>query len=156
MQRHLIWTLLSLSLASCSSTIELQSEPRDLPILAHREERQDSRVDPIAQPERRQHEVELSASNDAFWLKYQTPIREADGMLAVRLFGNEEDAYIGNVNFQRTGAPMPELPLTLGLGISGYAGTIDVPDENFTAVAILGSAQYELTTHMPTRGFARR
>ncbi len=69
--------------------------------------------------------------------------------LAFSLFYNEESDFIGQVSLLQMRQASEETPLTFGVGVKGYLGQLDDPDEDVVAVAIGGEIRYTIAGSMP-------
>ncbi|MEE8364922.1 MAG: hypothetical protein V3R76_03975 [Gammaproteobacteria bacterium] len=69
--------------------------------------------------------------------------------LGFSLFYNERDDVLGQVSLMQVRPASAQTPLTLGVGVKGYVGKIDSPDQNVLALAIGGEIRYTLPGTMP-------
>jgi hypothetical protein len=69
--------------------------------------------------------------------------------LGFSLFYNEADDVLGQVSLMQVRPASAQTPLTLGVGVKGYVGKIDTPDQNVLALAIGGEIRYTLPGTMP-------
>ena len=69
--------------------------------------------------------------------------------MSFSLFYNEESDFIGQVGLLQMRQASEENPLTFGVGVKGYLGQLDDPDEDVFAVAIGGEVRYTIAGSMP-------
>ncbi len=69
--------------------------------------------------------------------------------LGFGLFYNNADDYVGQLSLMQRRQPSQQTPLTLGVGVRMYAGSIDTPDKGIFAVAIGGEVRYTIPGTMP-------
>ena len=69
--------------------------------------------------------------------------------LSLGLFYNEDDDYIFQAGLLQMRQASEENPLTFGVGVKGYLGQLDDPDEDVFAFAIGGRIQYTIPGTMP-------
>ncbi len=69
--------------------------------------------------------------------------------LALGLFYNEDDDIIGQASLLQMRQASQENPLTFGVGVKGYLGMLDDPDEDVFAFAIGGQLRYTIAGTMP-------
>ena len=75
--------------------------------------------------------------------------------LALGFFFNEADDFIAQASIMQMRQASEETPLTFGVGIKGYLGHLDDPDEDVLAFAIGGEARYTIPGTMPMALYAR-
>ena len=75
--------------------------------------------------------------------------------LALGFFFNEDDDFIVDASLLQMRQASEETPLTFGVGIKGYLGHLDDPDEDVLAFAIGGEARYTIPGTMPMAIYAR-
>ena len=69
--------------------------------------------------------------------------------LALGLFYNEESDFILQASLLQMRQASQENPLTFGVGVKGYLGVLDDPDEDVFAFAIGGQLRYTIAGTMP-------
>ena len=69
--------------------------------------------------------------------------------LALGLFYNEDDDIIFQASLLQMRQASEENPLTFGVGVKSYFGTLDDPDEDVFAFAIGGQLRYTIAGTMP-------
>ena len=69
--------------------------------------------------------------------------------LALGLFYNEDSDFILQASLLQMRQASEENPLTFGVGVKGYLGTLDDPDEDVFAFAIGGQVRYTIAGTMP-------
>ena len=69
--------------------------------------------------------------------------------LAFGLFYNEDDDFIGQVGLLQMRQASEENPLTFGVGVKGYLGTLDDVDQDVLAFGIGGEIRYTIPGTMP-------
>lgn len=69
--------------------------------------------------------------------------------LGFGLFYNNEDDYVGQLSLMQRRQPSQQTPLTLGVGVRMYGGSIDIPDKGIFAIAIGGEIRYTFPGTMP-------
>ena len=75
--------------------------------------------------------------------------------LALGLFYNDESDLIGQASLMQMRQASEETPLTFGVGVKGYLGYLDDPDEEVLALAIGGEVRYTIPGTMPMALYAR-
>ena len=75
--------------------------------------------------------------------------------LAVGFFFNEEDDFVAQASLLQMRQASEDMPLTFGVGIKGYLGQLDEPDEDVFAFAIGGEGRYTIPGAMPMAIYAR-
>jgi len=75
--------------------------------------------------------------------------------LALGLFYNDESDFIGQASLLQMRQASAEAPLTFGVGVQGYIGHLDNPDEDVLAFAIGGEVRYTIPGTMPMAIYAR-
>ena len=75
--------------------------------------------------------------------------------LALGLFYNEEDDFIGQVGLLQMRQASEEAPLTFGVGVKGYLGTLDDIDQDVLAFGIGGEIRYTIPGTMPMAVYFR-
>lgn len=98
--------------------------------------------------DRASYDLGLSIGSKSVWATFRAPTDL--GHLSIEAFGNTENEFLGSVHLMRFGRPDPTLPLDVGLGMGLYGGLLDDPDEELVALALSGSASWELATRVPS------
>jgi hypothetical protein len=75
--------------------------------------------------------------------------------LAVGLFYNEESDYVIDASLIQMRQASEEAPLTFGVGVKGYLGTLDDIDEDVFAFAVGGEVRYTIPGTMPMAVYGR-
>jgi len=75
--------------------------------------------------------------------------------LALGLFFNEADDFILDASLMQMRQASEGTPLTFGVGVKGYLGQLDKPDEDVFAFAIGGEVRYTIPGTMPMAVYAR-
>lgn len=100
-------------------------------------------------------EASLSSKTAQFSLYSDSSVVGWGGSdLAVRFFYNEAEDYLVQAEVLSIRQADESTPLTLGVGVKGYLGQLDILDENIFAVAIGGSARYVVPAKMPVTIYA--
>ena len=69
--------------------------------------------------------------------------------LAFSGFVNKHSDAMGSASLMVQGIPAGQSPLTFGLGMQGYAASINSPSKNVQALALGVAAEYTIPAHMP-------
>lgn len=75
--------------------------------------------------------------------------------LALGLFYNEDDDFIGQVGLLQMRQASEDTPLTFGVGVKGYLGTLDDIDQDVLAFGIGGEIRYTIPGTMPMAVYFR-
>jgi hypothetical protein len=75
--------------------------------------------------------------------------------LALGLFYNEDDDFIGQVSLIQMRQASEDNPLTFGVGVKGYLGTLDDVDQDVLAFGIGGEIRYTIPGTMPMAVYLR-
>jgi hypothetical protein len=75
--------------------------------------------------------------------------------LAFSLFYNDESDFIGQASIIQMRQASEETPLTFGVGVKGYLGSLDDPGEDVFAFAIGGEVRYTIPGTMPMAVYGR-
>ena len=75
--------------------------------------------------------------------------------LALGLFYNEESDFVVDASLMQMRQASEDAPLTFGVGVKGYLGTLDKPDEDILAFAIGGELRYTIPGTMPMAVYGR-
>jgi hypothetical protein len=75
--------------------------------------------------------------------------------LALGLFYNENDDFIGQVSLIQMRQASENNPLTFGVGVKGYLGTLDDVDQDVLAFGIGGEIRYTIPGTMPMALYLR-
>ena len=75
--------------------------------------------------------------------------------LAFSLFFNEDDDLIGQASIMQMRQPSEETPVTFGVGVKAYLGTLDDPNDDVGALAIGGEVRYTIPGTMPMALYGR-
>ncbi len=95
-------------------------------------------------------EVALSSETAQFTFRSDSSLIGWGGAdLGFSLFYNDQDDILGQVSLLQVRPASAETPLTLGVGVKGYVGNLDIPDENVLALAIGGEIRYTIPGTMP-------
>jgi len=101
-------------------------------------------------------EAALSKETAQFTLRSDSSLIGWGGSdLALGLFFNEEDDFIGQASLMQMRQASEETPLTFGVGVKAYLGQLDKPDEDIFAFAIGGEVRYTIPGTMPMAVYAR-
>ncbi|HDP90153.1 MAG TPA: hypothetical protein ENN42_09440 [Thioalkalivibrio sp.] len=65
------------------------------------------------------------------------------------LFFNEDDDVMGSFGVKATGSPAGARPFSFGVGVKGYAASLDRPDLDVQALGIGGEVKYHIPANMP-------
>jgi len=113
---------------------------------------------PISAQEHHDHELvvpiyrqalEVAISTESFHIGYRENTPSQDGFWDMELLVNDDDDLALNARLMRVGQ-VAGTPLRLGVGVAGYAAFFDESGEKLYALALSGSAQYDLPTNPPT------
>jgi hypothetical protein len=75
--------------------------------------------------------------------------------LALGFFYNDESDFIVEASLLQMRQASEETPLTFGVGVKGYIGQLDKPDESVLAFAIGGEVRYTIPGTMPMAIYGR-
>lgn len=75
--------------------------------------------------------------------------------LGLGLFYNEDDDIIFSASLLQMRQPSEQNPLTFGVGVKAYLGTLDDPDEDVAAFGIGGQVVYTIPGTMPMAVYFR-
>ena len=101
-------------------------------------------------------EVALSSDTAQFTFRSDSSLIGWGGSdLAFGLFYNDESDFIANANLLQMRQASEETPLTFGVGVQGYFGQLDKPDETVLAFAIGGEVRYTIPGTMPMAVYGR-
>ncbi len=101
-------------------------------------------------------EAALSSETAEFTLRSDSSLIGWGGSdLAFSLFYNDDSDLIGQASIIQMRQASEENPLTFGVGIKGYLGTLDDPDEDVFAFAIGGEVRYTIPGTMPMAVYGR-
>jgi hypothetical protein len=101
-------------------------------------------------------EAALSSDTAEFTLRSDSSLIGWGGSdLAFSLFYNDDSDFIGQASIIQMRQASEETPLTFGVGIKGYLGTLDDPDEDVFAFAIGGEVRYTIPGTMPMAVYGR-
>jgi len=95
-------------------------------------------------------EASLSSETAQFSLYSDSSVVGWGGSdLALRLLYNEAGDFVGQAEIMSIRQADENTPLTLGVGVKGYLGRLDILNESVFAVAIGGSIRYVVPAKMP-------
>lgn len=95
-------------------------------------------------------EIALSSETAQFTFRSDSSLIGWGGAdLAFSLFYNEADDILGQVGLMQFRPPSEETPLTFGVGVRAYAGSLDIPNSTVLALAISGEVRYTIPGTMP-------
>lgn len=101
-------------------------------------------------------EVALSQETAQFTFRSDSSLIGWGGSdLALGLFYNDESDFIANAGLLQMRQASEETPLTFGVGVQGYLGQLDKPDESVLAFAIGGEIRYTIPGTMPMAIYGR-
>lgn len=95
-------------------------------------------------------DLELSLSDDTAELMFTVPTENfglQDGRVGAGVLFNDDDDYIGQLSLESIGRVSQSL--SFNVGIKGYAGQLDDPDDDVTAIGIGGGIRVGLATQIP-------
>jgi len=75
--------------------------------------------------------------------------------LAVGLFYNDDSSLVAQGSLMQMRQASEESPLTFGVGVKAYAGSVDDYDEDIVAFAIGGEVRYTIPGTMPMAVYGR-
>jgi len=75
--------------------------------------------------------------------------------LAVGVFYNDESDFVAQASLLQMRQASEGTPLTFGVGVQGYIGWLDKPDEEMLAFAIGGEIRYTIPGTMPMAVYGR-
>ena len=75
--------------------------------------------------------------------------------LGLGLFYNDDDDYIFQGSLMQMRQASEETPLTFGVGVKTYLGTLDDPDADVLSFAIGGEIRYTIPGTMPMAAYVR-
>lgn len=75
--------------------------------------------------------------------------------LTLGLFYNDDSDFIAQASLIQMRQASEETPLTFGVGVKAYLGTLDDPDEDVVALAIGGEVRYTIPGTMPMAVYGR-
>ena len=93
--------------------------------------------------------VDFAVSDKSFQIGYRENSELQDGFWNVEALINDESDFALTARLMRVGQ-LKGTPLRLGVGIGGYGVFFDESGEDLFALALVGSAQYDLPTSPPT------
>ena len=96
-----------------------------------------------------QQMIEVALSDSIFELGYRQTTQRARDYYNVRALVNDDDDILLSGRLVRQGQ-VSGMPLRLGAGLGAYATWLDEPDEAVYAVTLIGVAEYDLKTAVPT------
>lgn len=100
-------------------------------------------------------EAALSKETAQFTLRSDSSLIGWGGAdLSIGLFYNDESDFILQAGLLQMRQASEENPLTLGVGVKGYLGQLDDPDEDVFAFAIGGQIRYTIPGTMPMAIYA--
>ncbi len=95
-------------------------------------------------------EAMLSSETAEFTLRSDSSLIGWGGSdLAFSLFYNEDSDFIVQASLLQMRQPSQENPLTFGVGVKAYVGTLDDPNEDVFAFGIGGQVRYTIAGTMP-------
>ncbi|MFV2031184.1 MAG: hypothetical protein ACC663_01705 [Gammaproteobacteria bacterium] len=95
-------------------------------------------------------EVALSSKTAQFTFRSDSSLIGWGGAeLGFSLFYNEDDDVLGQVSLMQVRPASAENPLTLGVGVRGYVGDLDIINQKVLALAIGGEIRYTFPGAMP-------
>jgi hypothetical protein len=101
-------------------------------------------------------EAALSSDTAEFTFRSDSSVIGWGGSdLALSLFYNDDSDFIGQASLIQMRQASEETPLTFGVGVKGYLGSLDDPDEEVFAFAIGGEVRYTIPGTMPMAIYGR-
>ena len=101
-------------------------------------------------------EVALSSETAQFTFRSDSSIIGWGGSdLGLGFFYNDESDYVLDASLLQMRQASQETPLTFGVGVKGYLGSLDDADENIFAFAIGGEVRYTIPGTMPMAVYGR-
>ncbi len=95
-------------------------------------------------------EAALSQETAQFTLRSDSSVIGWGGSdLAVGLFYNEDSDFMLQGSLLQMRQASEQNPLTFGVGVKGYVGMIDRPDEDLLALSVGGQVRYTIAGTMP-------
>lgn len=93
--------------------------------------------------------VDFAVSDKSFQIGYRENSSQQDGYWNIEALINDESDFALDARLMRVGQ-LVGTPLRLGVGIGAYAVFFDDSGQDLYALALVGSAQYDLPTSPPT------
>ncbi|AOV17970.1 hypothetical protein BJI67_13690 [Acidihalobacter aeolianus] len=96
--------------------------------------------------------LDFQLGNNTAQLKFYTgtgPLGYTGGELGFGGFVDSRHDVLGNVSLKVEGLAAGETPLSFGLGVSAYAGSVDKPNVDVGAIALGGLVKYTIPYRMP-------
>ena len=101
-------------------------------------------------------EVALSSDTAQFTLRSDSSLIGWGGAdLGLGFFYNDESDIVFDASLMQMRQASEEDPLTLGVGVRAYLGTIDDLDEDIATLAVGGEVRYTIPGRMPMAAYAR-
>ena len=101
-------------------------------------------------------EAALSSDTAEFTFRSDSSIIGWGGAdLALSLFYNDDSDFIGQASLIQMRQASEETPLTFGVGVKAYLGTLDDPGDDVAALAIGGEVRYTIPGTMPMAVYGR-
>jgi hypothetical protein len=101
-------------------------------------------------------EAALSSETAEFTFRSDSSVIGWGGSdLALSVFYNDDSDLIGQGSIIQMRQASEETPLTFGVGVKGYLGYLDDPDEEVLAFAIGGEIRYTIPGTMPMALYGR-
>jgi hypothetical protein len=110
----------------------------------------------ITQARANDFEAALSVETAQFTFRSDSSLIGWGGSeLALGLFYNEDNSVIAQGSLMQMRQASEEAPLTFGVGVKAYAGTLDHGDDSVVAFAIGGELRYTIPGTMPMAVYGR-
>jgi hypothetical protein len=95
-------------------------------------------------------EIALSSETAQFTVRADSSLIGWGGAdLAFGVFFNEDDDIVGQISLMQSRQASEGAPLTFGIGMRGYVGRLDIPNQNILALGIGGEIRYTIPGVMP-------
>ena len=95
-------------------------------------------------------EIALSSETAQFTFRSDSSLIGWGGAdLGFGLFYNDRDDALVQISLMQVRPASAQTPWALGVGVKGYVGRLDIPDQNVFALAISGEIRYTIPGTMP-------
>lgn len=99
------------------------------------------------------NDLELALTSETAQLTFRSDsslIGWGGAELGLGFFYNEADDFVGQASLMQRRQASKNVPLTLGVGVKAYLGSLDIVEQDIVAIAIGGEIRYTIPGVMPT------